>query len=267
MIRWKMLCKLKAMGGLGIRNVRLFNLALLGRQVWRLINNTDTLCFKVLSSKYFLDGNIFNAKKVDKASFTWTSIATVAEALKEGFGWQIGNGERINIWDYNWGMEGLNGDVTIRNTRKRDEKSVKNLWHVDQRVAHEILPTNSKIASIRQYFDKGCPQCGAETETVLHALKDCPTSRVVLSIGGWSRSFISKNYDHCIGWLEDLMRVLNKRAMADLMTTLWNCWNNRKNFILRGKEEEAKQIWERASNLTKEFRICNIMNEPLLSQN
>ncbi|MBA0849715.1 hypothetical protein Goshw_019803 [Gossypium schwendimanii] len=63
------------------------------------------------------------------------------------------------------------------------------------------------------------------------------------------------------------MRVLDKRAMADLMTTLWNCWNNRNNFIFRGKETEAKQIWERASNLSKEFRICNMTNEPLLSQN
>ncbi|TYI76843.1 hypothetical protein E1A91_D06G105100v1, partial [Gossypium mustelinum] len=102
MTPWKTLCKPKAMGGLGIRNVRLFNLALLGRQVWRLINNTDTLCFKVLSSKYFPDGNMFNAKKVDKASFTWTSIATATETLKDGFGWQVGNGERINIWDDNW---------------------------------------------------------------------------------------------------------------------------------------------------------------------
>ncbi|MBA0837909.1 hypothetical protein Goarm_010022 [Gossypium armourianum] len=52
------------------------------------------------------------------------------------------------------------------------------------RVGHEILPTNSKIATIRQGFDKGCPRCGAETETLLHVLKDCPTSRAVLSIGG-----------------------------------------------------------------------------------
>ncbi|MBA0669399.1 hypothetical protein Goklo_025319, partial [Gossypium klotzschianum] len=59
--------------------------------------------------------------------------------------------------------------------------------------------------------------------------------------------FISNNYDRCIDWLEDLMRVLDNRAMADLMTILWNCWNNRNNFIFRGKEEEAKQIWERAS--------------------
>ncbi|KAK5771442.1 hypothetical protein PVK06_047646 [Gossypium arboreum] len=323
MIPWKTLCKPKRMEGLGIRDVRLFNLALLGRQVWRLLNNTDSLCFKVLSSRYFPDGNIFHAKKVDKASFTWSSIAAAVEAFKDGFGWQIGNEEKINIWADNWGMEGLNGDVVISNTLNHNEKYVKDLWHVDRRnwdvnkvkqaygqdwgdkicdipigdvgqedkiiwfhnthgcftsksaysglllkemgygphrffwralwkldtlpkvcvftwrVGHEILPTNGKIASIKPGFNKGCPRCGAEVETLLHALRGCPTSRVVLSIGGWSRSFISKTYDHCIDWLEDLMRVLDKRAMADLMTILWNCWNNRNNFIFRGKEEEA----------------------------
>ncbi|MBA0776212.1 hypothetical protein Gotri_011234, partial [Gossypium trilobum] len=63
------------------------------------------------------------------------------------------------------------------------------------------------------------------------------------------------------------MRIIDKRAMADLMTTLWNCWNNRNNYIFRGQEEEAQQIWERASNLNKEFRICNMLKEPLLSNN
>ncbi|KAH1107515.1 hypothetical protein J1N35_011283 [Gossypium stocksii] len=49
------------------------------------------------------------------------------------------------------------------------------------------------------------------------------------------------------------------------MVLLWNCWNNRNNFIFRGKEEEATVIWERASTLSKEFRICNLLKEPLLS--
>lgn len=74
------------MGVIGIRNIRLFNIALLGRQVWTLINNKETLCFKVLSSKYFPDRKIFNAKRIDRASFTWSSIAVAAETLKIGFG-------------------------------------------------------------------------------------------------------------------------------------------------------------------------------------
>lgn len=38
--------------GLGVCNLKAFNLALLGKWCWRLINNRDDLLFKVLCSKY-----------------------------------------------------------------------------------------------------------------------------------------------------------------------------------------------------------------------
>lgn len=85
----------KGDGGLGFRDMRLFNYALLGRQVWRLFHNKDTICYRVLSSKYFLEGDVFHPKNVDKPSYVWTSIRAAADMLKDGFGWQIGNGDKI----------------------------------------------------------------------------------------------------------------------------------------------------------------------------
>ncbi|MBA0564700.1 hypothetical protein Golob_009618 [Gossypium lobatum] len=41
------------------------------------------------------------------------------------------------------------------------------------------------------------------------------------------------------------MRILDRKAFEDLITTLWNSWNNRNNFFFRGKEEEARIVWER----------------------
>lgn len=55
--------------------------------------------------------------------------------------------------------------------------------------------------------------------------------------------------------------------MANLMTTFWNSWNNRNNFIFKGKEDEVQVIWGRARTLSHEFCICNFINEPLLSTN
>ncbi|KAK8302458.1 hypothetical protein V6Z11_D04G087000 [Gossypium hirsutum] len=97
MLAWDKVCMLKGMRELEFGDIRLFNIALLGRQVWRLLTIKDTLCYDVLSSKYFPEGDIFQSKKVDKPSFTWNSIATVARVLKDRFGWQIGNGGKIDI--------------------------------------------------------------------------------------------------------------------------------------------------------------------------
>ncbi|KAK5839662.1 hypothetical protein PVK06_008487 [Gossypium arboreum] len=214
MLPWRSLCQPKGMGGIGLRNMRLFNISLLGRQVWRLINNKDTLCFKVLSSKYFLNGNIFNAKKVNRVSFTWSSIFVVAEIIKNGFGWQIGDGKCINIWADNWGMEGLNGSTLDSNMLNPSVNSVRDLWIANER-RWNIDKHPSEMALI-----KAAIGVVLLPKLFLHALKDCTTSREVLSIGGWDMSRTVKQYDSCIDWIEDMMRNLDKKAMADLFTTL-----------------------------------------------
>jgi len=43
-------------GGLGIRRIREFNIALLGRWCWRMVTKRDKIQFRVLAAKYGGDG-------------------------------------------------------------------------------------------------------------------------------------------------------------------------------------------------------------------
>ncbi|KAB2064996.1 hypothetical protein ERO13_A09G055450v2, partial [Gossypium hirsutum] len=97
MMAWDSLCHPKGMGGTGFRDMQLFNLALLDRQVWRLMHFKGTLCFRVLNAKYFPEGDVLRPKYGDKPYYTWSNIARAAEALKEGFLWLIGDGNTIDI--------------------------------------------------------------------------------------------------------------------------------------------------------------------------
>jgi len=60
----------KCFGGLGIREAKLTNLALLGKLVWNMLHIKDKLWVKVLSHKY--TGNMFLwvNKKHNKPSIT-----------------------------------------------------------------------------------------------------------------------------------------------------------------------------------------------------
>jgi len=55
-VDWKTVCRRKEVGGLGVRRIREFNLALLGRWCWRLLVDRNSLWFRVLASRYGVEG-------------------------------------------------------------------------------------------------------------------------------------------------------------------------------------------------------------------
>lgn len=100
--RWELLMRPKEQGGMGFRDLRLFNLAMLGTQGWRLIENPESLCARVLKGRYFHDTNFLSAIRKKHASRTWCAILEGREVLKMGLIRRIGDGNTINIWQNRW---------------------------------------------------------------------------------------------------------------------------------------------------------------------
>jgi hypothetical protein len=101
-ISWDKITMSKDHGGLGFRNVRVFNQALLARQAWRLLTNPNSLCARVLKAKYYPNGVLQDTVFSANASPTWQGVQHGLELLKKGLVWRVGNGEQIRVWRDPW---------------------------------------------------------------------------------------------------------------------------------------------------------------------
>ena len=101
-ISWEKLCTPKAEGGMGFRDLKAFNLALLAKQGWRIQQNPSSLFHRVLKAKYFPNDLVKEAELGQRPSYMWRSILAARQVIEERPRWCIGNGESIHIWKDRW---------------------------------------------------------------------------------------------------------------------------------------------------------------------
>ena len=75
-----------------------YNLALLAKQGWRIMQHPDNLLSKVLKAKYFPRSSFMRAELKAGASYTWRSIMAGRQVLEKGLRFQVGNGADISVW-------------------------------------------------------------------------------------------------------------------------------------------------------------------------
>lgn len=96
------MCKPKRNGGLGFKNISIFNQALLAKQAWRLLQNPHSLASQVLKAKYYQNKEFLQAKLGRSSSYVWCSILYGQELLQKGLRWRIGDGSTIRIFHDPW---------------------------------------------------------------------------------------------------------------------------------------------------------------------
>ena len=101
-IPWEKMCTPKAEGGMGFKDLKAFNLALLAKQGWRITQNVDSLAHRVIKAKYFPKSNFLEAQ-LAKNHHTYGGVWWLQEGvLNCGLRWNIGNGRRARIWADRW---------------------------------------------------------------------------------------------------------------------------------------------------------------------
>ncbi|KAK2642118.1 hypothetical protein Ddye_023881 [Dipteronia dyeriana] len=96
------MCANKDVGGLGFRDISVFNRAILAKQGWRLATNSNSLAAHVLKNCYYPDTSFLNAKVISWGSQTWKKFLWGRGIITAGSRWRIGTGSTISIYGDRW---------------------------------------------------------------------------------------------------------------------------------------------------------------------
>ncbi|CAN1730166.1 Uncharacterized mitochondrial protein AtMg00310 [Linum perenne] len=96
------LCTPKAAGGLGFRDFRTFNSALVAKQAWRILESPEALWVRLLKSLYFPNTDFQKSVKGSRASWIWAGICGARHLLDMGALKVLGDGTNISIHLDSW---------------------------------------------------------------------------------------------------------------------------------------------------------------------
>ncbi|CAJ2669980.1 unnamed protein product [Trifolium pratense] len=101
-LAWERLACPKDKGGLGFRNFEAFNMAMVAKQAWKILQNPDTLVARLIKARYFPRSTLLEASLGYNPSFAWRSIWKARQVLLLGCRWRIGGGDKIHVMSDPW---------------------------------------------------------------------------------------------------------------------------------------------------------------------
>lgn len=113
-VSWDTVCLPKEFGGLGVKHCGLFNLALLSKWKWKILNGGSALWSDIIAARY---GNVnlamFGGPCVSrKVSLWWRDVCAIWEPLNidhlhsnwfsSSVSCKLGNGRSLDLWRHAW---------------------------------------------------------------------------------------------------------------------------------------------------------------------
>ncbi|KAK2640685.1 hypothetical protein Ddye_028480 [Dipteronia dyeriana] len=260
---WRKLCRSKEAGGLGFRDLSIFNQELLAKQS------------RVLKDCYFPDTSLFEAGYRIKDSFLWKSFCWSLELLLRGSRWRIGNGSMVSVYKDHWLPRPSTFRLFSPLTLSINAKSDTLMWHFDKlgscsvksgyhlgcnlmdiqsssglasseswwkflwririptkiklfiwRASFDWIPTRFNLAKRRMEVETNCPICGKFMETTTHALWNCSALKLIRSS---YHSFSGFGVEDNMPFFDLMLLCKNKMLVEEFL--IWNIWWCRNNVV------------------------------------
>lgn len=90
-LSWEKLSMHKVHDGMGFKDLTTFNLAMLGKQGWKFMNEPTSLVARIFKARYFPTCNYLIARLGHNPSYVWRNIFNARFIVRAGARWCIGS--------------------------------------------------------------------------------------------------------------------------------------------------------------------------------
>lgn len=258
---------------MGFRCFESLNIAMLMKQLWRVLTYPELLLSKIYKAKYIRDQNISDIKPKPTDSSAWKSLCSVMGIMHSG----LSEGDAIIPYKWKYSTHGI---YTVRSGYNHalrwklaqipssgETSNMESITKGWARLWKLRLPDRLKIFAWRLYYDalptfrnmfrRGCDtelkcqQCGFMFESTNHILFECWWSKCVwkaLEVH-WPENKESSPAD----WLWHFITNRRPEELTLIIVGAWLIWKNR-NSVVHGNEGwTVKQCQLKASTLIEQF--------------
>ncbi|XP_062100629.1 uncharacterized protein LOC133806538 [Humulus lupulus] len=184
-VSWEVVCKTNKEGGLGFKDIGLWNLCAIGKHVWDITMKKDNLWVKWVNSVYIKNDDWWNHIAPNDASWYWKRIVQTKEIIKNLF-------TPIDFQSFNFSIQGLSNKM-LSMQLERWKYSV--IWDRSNVPKHRVivwmallgkLHTRDRLYRFGITPQADCLICGAAEENHSHLFFSCCFSRkILLEVASW----------------------------------------------------------------------------------
>ncbi|XP_058783149.1 uncharacterized protein LOC131657807 [Vicia villosa] len=258
---WDNLTVSKEEGGLGFRDFRAFNMAMVAKQGWFIMSNPQALVSRVFKARYFPRTTFFDATLGYNPSFVWRGIWKAREVLMLGCRWSIGDGSKIKVMQEPW-LRGTNEgclsgpqvqgaynitvkDLLLPNVKQWNMRVIRTLFDVT--VTKDILqvPLVEDVMEDRLVWKE--EQHGMYS--VRSGYRVWRKVRKREAISSWRAAGLYDVIFHRLHSFQDVKSVIfdicckeDNKLAGRVAVMIENLWKNRNDWVWNNEKEEATKL-------------------------
>ncbi|KAM6588245.1 hypothetical protein CsatA_010850 [Cannabis sativa] len=142
---WDKLCLPKSLGGLGFRKSKEMNQAFLAKWGWNLLSGNQSLCCRILESKYLKGKSFLECDPKPSDSWFWKNVTKSRSIIRKGACKRVTNGQETNIWSDPW----------IAHLKGFTPTPVGRVLNRESKVAELFQPNGGwNIQKLNSFFDR-----------------------------------------------------------------------------------------------------------------